>query len=221
MAKAAWCNTAPTSGTGDASFSISAGAHTGRSARTTTVTVQNQSGTKPSKTIAVSQVAAALSLTKTTAGTDFPLPTAGGNVVIAGKSNSAYLGITQGAGGAILLLPSTLVSLKINGVAMELVKADANAKLYTITGDPGATAEYTYEWTIKVAANTSAKPRVMNLSVRNGVNQLADGGIAVAFTITTAAAASTLSVAKDSISLVTAGTAQSVAVTSNDDWKVS
>ena len=216
MAKAAWCNTAPTSGEGDGSFNISAGAHTGRSARTTTVTVQNQSGTKPSKT-----VAAALSLTKTTAGTDFTLPVAGGNVVIAGKSNSAYLGITQGAGGAILLLPSALVSLKINGVAMELVKADANAKLYTITGDPGATAEYTYEWTIKVAANTSAKPRVMNLSVRNGVNQLADGGIAVAFTITTAAAASTLSVAKDSISLVTAGTAQSVAVTSNDDWKVS
>ena len=161
-----------------------------------------------------------MSLTKTTAGTDFPLPVAGGNVVIAGKSNSAFLGITMGAGGNLILFGSSMLSLKINGVAMELVKADTNAKLYTITGDPGATAEYTYEWTIKIAANASAKPRVMNLSVRNGVNQLADGGIAVAFTITTAAAASTLSVAKDSISLVTAGTAQSVVVTSNDDWKV-
>lgn len=221
MAKAAWCNTAPTSGEGDGSFNISAGAHTGRSARTTTVTVQNQSGTKPSKTIAVSQGAAALSLTKTTAGTDFPLPTAGGNVVIAGKSNSAYLGITMGTGSNLILYASNLLSLKINGVAMELVKTGTDAKLYTITGDPGAAAEYTYEWTIKMAANTSAKPRVVSMSVRNGENQYALNGTAMPFTITTAAAASTLSVAKDSISLVTAGTAQSVAVTSNDDWKVS
>lgn len=220
MAKAAWCNVSPISGDENGNIAISAAAHTGRDARSTSVTVQNQSGTKPSKIISVSQAGAAISLTKTTAGADFPLPQAGGKVVIAGKSNGKYLGIMSGTGGNSILYPTQFLALKINGVAMELVKTESSAKVYTVTGDPGALAEYTYEWTITQPANTSAKVRVLNLNVRGAETPLGDSAVNAPFTITVAAAASALSVNPESLPLVTAGTAKNVAVTSNDNWTV-
>ena len=44
MAKASWCNVSPMSGKRDGVLTISAGAHTGRVARNTVVTVSQYSG---------------------------------------------------------------------------------------------------------------------------------------------------------------------------------
>lgn len=55
MAKASWCNVSPMSGKRDGILTISAGAHTGRVARNTVVTVTAAHGTRPSAGIAVSQ----------------------------------------------------------------------------------------------------------------------------------------------------------------------
>ena len=55
MAKASWCNVSPMSGKRDGILTISAGAHTGRVARNTVVTVTAANGTKPSASIAVSR----------------------------------------------------------------------------------------------------------------------------------------------------------------------
>ncbi|MCZ2572828.1 BACON domain-containing carbohydrate-binding protein, partial [Bacteroides fragilis] len=53
MAKASWCNVSPMSGSKNGTLTISAAAHAGREARSTTVTVTAKNGTKPSASIAV------------------------------------------------------------------------------------------------------------------------------------------------------------------------
>ncbi|MCS2199995.1 BACON domain-containing protein [Bacteroides fragilis] len=46
MAKASWCNVSPMSGSENGTLTISAAAHAGREARSTTVTVTAKNGTK-------------------------------------------------------------------------------------------------------------------------------------------------------------------------------
>lgn len=55
MAKANWIKTSKVSGTGNSTFTISADRNTGRNSRQSVVTVLNSSGSKPSKTITVTQ----------------------------------------------------------------------------------------------------------------------------------------------------------------------
>ena len=87
--KASWCNVSPMSGKRDGVLTISAGAHTGRVARNTVVTVTAANGTRPSASIAVSQAGAGVSTTMDTSKPD--LPSSGGVVNINGTSNSSKL----------------------------------------------------------------------------------------------------------------------------------
>ena len=217
MAKPAWITVAPASGADNGTFKVSASAHTGRVARTGTVTVTNANGAKPSKTINVSQAAKAEFLSPTI--NEFvDVPATGGKVTITGKSNTDIFrfGI-MAFGGAPTL------KLTINSVVQELslITGNANIGTYgcTVKNDVGAANEYAFSLEVTLPANTTARRTQTSI----GLSYISSGETVVKgfdSKIYQAGAASTLAVNPASLSLVTAGTAQTVTVTSNGAWAV-
>lgn len=98
-----------------------------------------------------------------------------------------------------------------NGLMAAAGKQTANGAI--IADDPGATGEFVWSITISnVPANVSIEELVAMLSVT------AAGGQKAQVTITQAAGDSTLEIDKETINLDVNGSAQTVNVTSNDEW---
>ncbi|MBR5199021.1 MAG: hypothetical protein IKW20_04240, partial [Bacteroidales bacterium] len=141
MAKANWLKVNPSQGSGNATVNVSSTAeHTGRKARTTTLTwkaanvqdvVRNvsQAGKPEKDALAFDSAASA--------------DKAGKLVTISGVSNSEKLTFSFGTGDLTdITLPATYMANSIsttNGAA--------------ISGDPGAAAEYNFSIAITVPAN--------------------------------------------------------------------
>lgn len=191
----------PVSGSGDQAVSISGDKYTGRLERTANLIVVTNGGVQ--KALVVNQAAAAESVTSNS-------PTAtvaktGGNVTITGKSNSTKLTFAATPAeenGLTLQLPENYTAAG---------KQTANGAI--IADDPGATGEFVWSITISnVPANVSIEELVATLSVT------AAGGQKAQVTITQAAGDSTLEIDKETINLDVNGSAQTVNVTSNDEW---
>lgn len=191
----------PVSGSGDQAVSISGDKYTGRLERTANLIVVTNGGVQ--KALVVNQAAAAESVTSGS-------PTAtvaktGGNVTITGKSNSTKLTFAATPAeenGLTLQLPENYTAAG---------KQTANGAI--IADDPGATGEFVWSITISnVPANVSIEELVAMLSVT------AAGGQKAQVTITQAAGDSTLEIDKETINLDVNGSAQTVNVTSNDEW---
>lgn len=191
----------PVSGSGDQAVSISGDKYAGRLERTTNLIVVTNGGVQ--KALVVNQAAAAESVTSGS-------PTAtvaktGGNVTITGKSNS-------------IKLTFAATPEKENGLTLQLPESYTAAGKQTANGaviadDPGATGEFVWSITISnVPANVSIEELVATLSVT------AAGGQKAQVTITQAAGDSTLEIDKETINLDVNGSAQTVNVTSNDEW---
>lgn len=191
----------PVSGSGDQAVSISGDKYTGRLERTANLIVVTNGGVQ--KALVVNQAAAAESVTS-----DSPTATVaktGGNVTITGKSNSTKLTFAATPAeenGLTLQLPENYTAAG---------KQTANDAV--IADDPGATGEFVWSITISnVPANVSIEELVATLSVT------AAGGQKAQVTITQAAGDSTLEIDKETINLDVNGSAQTVNVTSNDEW---
>lgn len=191
----------PVSGSGDQAVSISGDKYTGRLERTANLIVVTNGGVQ--KALVVNQAAAAESVTS-----DSPTATVaktGGNVTITGKSNSTKLTFAATPAeenGLTLQLPENYTAAG---------KQTANGAI--IADDPGATGEFVWSITISnVPANVSVEELVATLSVT------AAGGQKAQVTITQAAGDSTLEIDKETINLDVNGSAQTVNVTSNDEW---
>lgn len=191
----------PVSGSGDQAVSISGDKHTGRLERTTNLIVVTNGGVQ--KALVVNQAAAAESVTS-----DSPTATVaktGGNVTITGKSNSTKLTFAA-------------TPAEENGLTLQLPENYTAAGKQTANGaviadDPGTTGEFVWSITISnVPANVSIEELVATLSVT------AAGGQKAQVTITQAAGDSTLEIDKETINLDVNGSAQTVNVTSNDEW---
>ncbi|WP_042367901.1 BACON domain-containing protein [Bacteroides neonati] len=209
MAKAAWCTVTPTSGKENGTINISATAHTGRAARTTSVTVQAANGERPSASIAVNQAAAAVATTMDATKPD--IPKEGGVVTINGTSNSSKLNWTLGP-----FINGQIVAIDENGYPVVVkVNSVSITKNTLIAGDPGASAVYSFVATLTAPASPFAVDVPFKFRVTD------DSGVSKDCSFTVKAGKSTLSVDKSSLSLVNAGTAQPVAITSNDSWTVS
>lgn len=191
----------PVSGSGDQAVSISGDKYTGRLERITNLIVVTNGGVQ--KALVVNQAAAAESVTSNS-------PTAtvaktGGNVTITGKSNSTKLTFAA-------------TPAEENGLTLQLPENYTAAGKQTANGaviadDPGATGEFVWSITISnVPANVSIEELVATLSVT------AAGGQKAQVTITQAAGDSTLEIDKKTINLDVNGSAQTVNVTSNDEW---
>lgn len=191
----------PVSGSGDQAVSISGDKYTGRLERTANLIVVTNGGVQ--KALVVNQAAAAESVTS-----DSPTVTVaktGGNVTITGKSNSTKLTFAA-------------TPAEENGLTLQLPENYTAAGKQTANGaviadDPGATGEFVWSITISnVPANVSIEELVATLSVT------AAGGQKAQVTITQAAGDSTLEIDKETINLDVNGSAQTVNVTSNDEW---
>lgn len=191
----------PVSGSGDQAVSISGDKYTGRLERTANLIVVTNGGVQ--KALVVNQAAAAESVTS-----DSPTATVaktGGNVTITGKSNSTKLTFAA-------------TPAKENGLTLQLPENYTAAGKQTANGaviadDPGATGGFVWSITISnVPANVSIEELVATLSVMTA------GGQKVQVTITQAAGDSTLEIDKETINLDVNGSAQTVNVTSNDEW---
>lgn len=191
----------PVSGSGDQAVSISGDKYTGRLERTVNLIVVTNGGVQ--KALVVNQAAAAESVTS-----DSPTATVaktGGNVTITGKSNSTKLTFAA-------------TPAEENGLTLQLPENYTAAGKQTANGaviadDPGATGEFVWSITISnVPANVSIEELVATLSVT------AAGGQKAQVTITQAAGDSTLEIDKETINLDVNGSAQTVNVTSNDEW---
>ena len=205
MAYSAWLNPSKTSGSGNDTVNVTAGAdNTGRNARSTNMTFKAancedvvRQVTQAGKPEFVS-IASAASIEKT-----------GGTITISGTTNSSKLTFSLASGGTLVLTrPSTYNANSVstnNGAA--------------ISGDPGATQEFPFSIQF---ANVGANPDITAKSVQLIVTD--NAGNTATCTITQAAGDPVLSVSPASVQLdwnaATAETSASFSVTSNTNWTV-
>jgi hypothetical protein len=205
MAYASWANPNKTSGNGNDTVSWSASAHTGREARQTTATFAASGVESKTLTIIQSGKTEFVSFDSATAAVD----KAGGTLTITGTSNSSKLTFAlTGTNGIGLTLPSSYTSNSVstnNGTA--------------ITGDPGASQQYTFSITFSnIAENTTISSKTSQLTVTPNSGSSA----AVTCNITQAAGDAYLTISPNTITIPDAGTpAQSVSVSSNTNWSIS
>lgn len=199
MAKANWVNVNPASGSGDATVNVTSKTqHTGRKARTTTLTwkaanvadvVRNVSQAGKPEYVDIDDAASA--------------DKAGKVVTISGVSNSAKLTFSLGTGDLAISLPSTYVANSMttnNGAA--------------ISGDPGAASEYSFSIAISVPANTDTSSKTRQIIVEN------EAGTRDVCTLTSAAGDAYVTVQSGTIELDYLGTPVPWTVESNTTWTI-
>lgn len=200
MAKPAWITASPTSGTGSGASSITALAHTGRNQRTGTITVTTNG--RQSATVAVTQAALAafvkarenqsISATATAATVTF-------------TSNVQAFKVTPTVG-------TSITSVKVGGTAVT-----ASNGVYTPSGDPGGSAQYTVEIAVSVPANTTITARTFTVKLEHSTTASISGIV----TINQSAGSSSISVSQKSLTFPAEGGTKTINITSNDSWTIS
>lgn len=199
MAKANWVKLNPSSGSGNATVNVSSmSEHTGRNARTTTLTwkaanvanvVRNVSQAGKPEYVDIADAASA--------------DKAGKVVTISGVSNSAKLTFSLGTGDLEITLPSSYIANSVstnNGVA--------------ISGDPGASAEYNFSISITVPANNEISAKTRQIIVED------EAGNRDVCMLTSAAGDAYVTVQEGTIELDYLGTPVPWTVESNTSWTI-
>ena len=200
MAKANWVKVNPSSGSGDATVNVSSTAiHTGRKARTTTLTWKAANVQDVVRTVSQAGKPEYVDIADSAAADK------GGKLVtISGVSNSAKLTFSLGTGDLNTInLPSSYTANSVstqNGAA--------------ISGDPGASAEYNFSIAITVPANEGIVALSRQIIVTD------EAGNRDVCTLTLAAGDPFITIAEGTIELDYKGTAVAVAVDSNTAWTI-
>lgn len=196
---------APKTGTGNAQIKInSATPYKGRTNRTTKISGKIV-GKSNSVTVTVVETAAAEYITPD--GSSISVVKGGETIRVTGKSNSKLLTFTWKTNFGI----ANVTSFKVNG-------STTATSGTVITGDPGATGEYTYNVTIVVPKNETIKARSATLEIKG------EGSTVVkTITITQALGDSYLYLNSQgntmaTITIPAGGGAQTLSVLSNDEW---
>lgn len=195
----------PKTGTGNAQIKInSVSPYKGRSNRTTEISGKIV-GKSNSVTVTVVETAAAEYITPD--GLSINVAKGGETIHVTGKSNSKILTFKWKTNFGI----SSVTSYKVNGS----VTATSGT---AITGDPGATGEYTYDVTIVVPKNETITTRSATLEIKG------EGSTVVkTITITQALGDSYLYLNSQGTTTATVtipkgGGEQTLSVLSNDEW---
>jgi hypothetical protein len=206
MAYAQWLTPSKTSGSGNDTVNVTAGAdNTGRNSRQTTMTFKAANCPDVERTVIQAgkpefvTIESAKSVDKAGVAT----------LTITGTTNSSKLTFALASGGSLpLTLPS---SYNANSVSTDNGAA--------ISGDPGASAEFPFSIAFtSISANPTIAARSVQLIVTD------NAGNTATCTITQAAGDATLSVSPNSVQLdwnaATAETSASFTVTSNTNWTI-
>lgn len=200
MAKANWVKVNPSQGSGNQTVNVSTDTpHTGRSARTTVLTIT--AANVEAKTVNVTQQGKPAYVD---AIDNAAAEKGGQNVTISGKSNAAKLTFSLGTGALEVTLPT-----KYTAGGVQTNNGDA------ISGDPGASAEYDFSIVITVPENTTIDELARQIIVSDGE------GHTDTCLLTQTAGDAMLSVSKASVELAYTGEAVSFDVTSNTSWTIS
>lgn len=200
MAKANWAVVNPSSGSGNKTVNVSSSSeHTGRSARSTVLTIT--AANVEAKTVNVTQQGKPAYVDSQDNAT---AQKGGQNVTISGKANSAKLTFSLGTGNLNVTLPLTYTA---GGVSTNNGTA--------IAGDPGATAEYDWSIVLNVPENTTIGELTKQIIVED------EGGNTDTCLLTQSAGDAYLTVTKTAIELTYQGTAVSFGVESNTSWTIS
>ena len=200
MAKANWVKVNPSNGSGNATVNVSStAAHTGRKARTSTLTwkaanvqdvVRNVSQAGKPEYVDIADAASA---------------DKGGKVVtITGVSNSAKLTFSFGTGNL------TDITLPTNYTANSISTSNGAA----ISGDPGAAAEYNFSISITVPANGEITEKTRQIIVED------EAGNRDVCTLTSAAGDPYVTIQTGTIELDYLGTPVTWTVESNTSWTI-
>lgn len=201
--KPSWLSITPTSGSGNGAISNSAGEHTGRVARTGTVTVTGVGVSTPA-TYKVTQTPKS-EFVSFDDGAEMSAPKDASTLTIEGLSNSSKLTFAWvGDGGNGVDIPATY---QANGMTTN----NGNA----IEGDPGATSQYAFNIELDIPKNDTIEEVTRILRVTS------NGGKAVQISIVQTAGDARLSVSPTEITIPQDGSAVSVQVSSNTSWTVS
>ena len=199
MAKANWVKVNPSSGSGNANVNVSSTAeHTGRKARTTTLTWKAANVTDVVRSVSQAGKPEYVDIADSASSDK-----AGKVVTISGVSNSAKLTFSLGTGDLNISLPTsyTANSVSTNNGA-------------TISGDPGASAQYNFSIAITVPANTGTSALTRQIIVTG------DGGQQDVCLLTLAAGDAYVTIAEGTIELDYQGTPVTVEVKSNTNWTI-
>ena len=197
MPKAEWLSVSPASGANNQTVNLSSSApHTGRSVRSTVLTFKATNCTDVPVTVNQAGKAEFVDIAESSAPSK-----AGGNVTISGTSNSNKLTFSLGTGDININLPASYLANSLttnNGTAID--------------GDPGALVQYPFSIVLTIPENTTTSSLTRQLIVTD------NGGHQDTCLITQSAGDPTLSVTPTVVELTSAGTAVTVAVTSNTNW---
>jgi hypothetical protein len=195
----------PKTGTGNQKITInSTTPYKGRSNRTTEISGKIV-GKSNSVTVTVVETAAAEYITPD--GLSINVAKGGETIHVTGKSNSKLLTFTWKTNFGI----ANVTSFKVNG-------STTATSGTAITGDPGATGEYTYDVTVVVPKNETIKARSATLEIKG------EGSTVVkTITITQALGDSYLYLNSQGTTTATVtipkgGGEQTLSVLSNDEW---
>lgn len=199
MAKAKWVNVSPSQGSGNATVNVSSvSEHTGRTARSTTLTWKAANVADVVRTVSQAGKPEYVDIDDAASADK-----SGKVVTISGVSNSKKLTFSLGTGDLEIVLPTNYIANSIS------TSNGAN-----IAGDPGAIAEYPFSISITVPANTSPSTKSIQVVVTD------EAGHQDVCTLTSAAGDAYLNVQIGDIELDYKGTAVNVTVESNTSWTI-
>lgn len=202
MAYASWLSPSKTSGNGNDTVNVSAlTSNTGRNLRSTVMTFKAANCEDVTRTVNQAGKTEFVTIQSTAA-----VSKTGGTLTLTGTSNSSKLTFTLGSGGTLsLTLPSTY-----SAASATTDNGDS------ITGDPGATQEFSFSITFSdIAANGTIDALTKQVIVTD------NAGNSSTCTVTQAAGDATLSVSPASVDLPwDASTSASFTVTSNTNWTI-
>lgn len=199
MAKANWVNVTPSSGSGNGTVNVSSTAeHTGRNARTTTLTWKSANVADVVRTVLQAGKDEYVDIVDSASADK-----AGKIVTITGDSNSSKLTFSLGTGDLNVTLPSTYTANSVS-----------TSNGASIAGDPGATKMYTFSISITVPANNDVTEKSRQIIVTD------NAGNRDVCELVSAAGDAYVRVAEGDIKLNYKGDAVAVSVQSNTNWTV-
>lgn len=219
MATSSHVHAQPTSGSGNGTISVTVDNYTGRLQRSGTLTVSTTTGTVATANCTITQKAAAevINFTSPSGGADVAIAASASDrtVTVKGTSNCSKLAWKILSDGAVIAPPAaSTVTAKAN--TTDGTGGTAISNNTAIAGDPGATALYTFWMKYDLTSYKPGRDTTLEFEVSNG------SSIKKSFHITVKASAGTISLSPTTLTFpASGGSAQTVAVTSNDKWVVS
>ena len=196
----------PSSGSGDTQLSLTASpANPGnRVKQTTTFNVQADGVEAP--VVLTANLLPKAEFVSFDNGATQAVDKAGGQITITGKSNSAMLKFSKGAGD--------IIAADIASVEYEANGSPATSGV-AIDGDPGATAQYVFTLTLQAAANETIEARTQQIVV-----ECQTTSVKATITLNQTAGDPELSIEPTSVDVPQDGSPVTVQVQSNTTWTV-